>query len=491
MTFVPLAEWLPDQAAFGLSGLTTALNCVAAAGQHYEPWDALEPVSDALSAACLGAASGKDNDGIGYSFAGSAAAIESLQSDGTWSDVTNGGGAYTTGTEDRWRFAQFGTLAIATNFADAIQKFELGADAAFDDLGTNAPKARYAAVVRDFLVVAFTEDGVDGVVRNRVRWCPIANPDGDWAISATTQADFQDVATGGGAVGLVGGEFGIVLMEGSLYRMSYAGPPVVFQFDEIAPSRGCAAAGSVATDGRLSIFLSEDGFYSTDGQSVQPIGAGKLDRWFAGDVDPGAYGQMSALMDPTRQIYMLAYRSASATTTANDSLLLYNWVAQRWTVARAMTETLCSMLSASLDLEDLDSISASIDALPASLDSRQWISNARYRGAIDTSHKLATFTGDPLEATFETGEAALGNAGATRAMVQTVRPIVDGTRTVALGMRDDQADAVVWGTARSPARDGCCGFRGDARFHRARLTVSGDWTKAQGLDIAFVATGGS
>ena len=53
-------------------------------------------------------------------------------------------------------------------------------------------------------------------------------------------------------------------------------------------------------------------------------------------------------------------------------------------------------------------MSASLDDLPASLDSRQWISNARYRGAIDSSHKLATFTGDPLEAVFETGEAALG-----------------------------------------------------------------------------------
>ena len=487
---VPFGEWQPDQAAFGLQGLTTALNCVAAAGAHYEPWRTLEPVSEALTATCLGAASGKDNDGIGYSFAGSAAAIESLQSDGTWDDVTNTGGAYTTGADDRWRFALFGTLMVATNFADPIQKIEMGVDTEFEDLGTGAPMARYAAVVRDFLVVGFTEDGVDGVVRNRVRWSPIANPDGDWAISATTQADFQDVATGGGVVGIVGGEFGIVLMEGALYRMTYAGPPVVFQFDEIAPSRGCAAAGSIATDGRLTIFLSEDGFYSTDGAQVAPIGAGKVDRWFADDADPGAYGQMSSLMDPTRQLYILAYRSASATTALNDSLMLYNWVAQRWTVARVVTETLCSMLSASLTLEDLDDVSASLDDLPASLDSRQWISNARYRGAIDSDHKLATFTGDPLEAVFETGEAALGNM-VRRAQVQTVRPIADGTRTVALGTRDDQADAVTWGTARSPARDGNCGFRGDARFHRARMTVSGDWSQAQGMDIAFVETSGT
>jgi hypothetical protein len=488
---VPLGEWLPDQAAFGMQGLTVATNCVAAAGPHYEPWGSLEPVSDALSAACLGAASGKDNDGIGYSFAGSAAAIESLDADGGWTDVTNTGGPYTTGTDDRWRFAQFGTLTIATNFADPIQAFELGADTEFSDLGTNAPKARHVAVVRDFLVVGYTDDNVDGTVRNRVRWSPIADPAGDWAISATTQADFQDIPTGGGVVGLVGGEFGIVLMEGSLYRMSYAGPPVVFQFDEIAPGRGCAAAGSIATDGRLTIFLSEDGFYSTDGAQVQPIGAGKLDRWFSDDADPGAYGQMSSLMDPTRQLYMLAYRSGDATGSANDSILLYNWAAQRWTVVRAETEVLCSMLSASMTLEDLDDISSSIDDLPASLDSRQWISNARYRGAIDTDHKLGTFTGAALEATFETGEAALGNGGATRAMVQTVRPIADGTRTVALGTRDDQADAVTWGAARSPARDGTCGFRGDARFHRVRMTVSGDWAKAQGIDVQSVVTAGT
>lgn len=487
---VPLGEWSPDQPAFGLQGLSSVVNAVAGVGEFYGPWDALEPVSEALTAACLGAASGKDNSGLGYSFAGTGVGLYSLASDFTWTDVTNSGGAYTTGADDRWRFAQFGTLTIATNFADPIQKLEMGVDTDFEDLGTNAPQARYAAVVRDFLVVGFTEDGVDGVVRNRVRWSPIANPDGDWAISATTQADFQDVATGGGVVGIVGGEFGIVLMEGALYRMTYAGPPVVFQFDEIAPSRGCAAAGSIATDGRLTIFLSEDGFYSTDGAQVQPIGAGKVDRWFADDADPGAYGQMSSLMDPTRQLYILAYRSASATTALNDSLMLYNWVAQRWTVARVVTETLCSMLSASLTLEDLDDVSASLDDLPASLDSRQWISNARYRGAIDSAHKLATFTGDPLEAVFETGEAALGDM-VRRAQVQRVRPIADGTRTIALGTRDDQAAAVTWGAARSPARDGNCGFRGDARFHRLRMTVSGDWTQAQGTDVNFVATSGS
>lgn len=486
---VPFAEWQPDQAAFGLSGLTTALNCVAAVGPFYEPWRELEAVSAALIAACRGAASGKDNDGIGYSFAGTVAGLYSLQSDGTWDDVSILGG-YATGTDDRWRFTAFGTLLVATNFADAMQYYDMGTSTLFANLGTNAPQARYAAVVRDFLVLGFTEDVVDGVVRNRVRWSPIANPAGDWALSATTQADFQDVATGGGVVGLVGGEFGIALMEGAMYRMTYAGPPVVFQFDEIAPSRGCAAAGSIATDGRLTIFLSEDGFYSTNGQDVQPIGAGKVDRWFANDVDPGAYAQMSSLMDPTRQLYILAYRSASATSSANDSLLLYNWVAQRWTVARAMTETLCSMLSASLDLEDLDDISSSIDTLPASLDSRQWISESRYRGAIDTTHKLATFTGDPLEAVFETGEASLGNI-VRRAQVQRVRPIADGTRTIALGTRDDQAAAVAWSEDRSPARDGNCGFRGDARYHRVRMTVSGDWTTAQGVDIAFVETAGT
>jgi hypothetical protein len=487
---VPFGEWMPDAPAFGLQGLTVATNCVAAASGHYEPWRALEPVSDALAGPCLGAAAGKDNAGIGHSFAGTEAALWQLQSDGAWSDVTDTGGAYATAAGEGWRFAAFGTLMVAANLSDPLQCFDMGAAATFSALGTNAPKARYAAVVRDFLVVGYTDDPVDGVRRSRVRWSPIANPAGDWAVSATTQADFQDLASGDAVAGLVGGEFGIVLMERTLYRMSYAGPPVIFQFDEIAPGRGCAAPGSIATDGRLTIFLSEDGFYSTDGQSVAPIGAGKLDRWFSGDVDPGAYGRMSALMDPTRQLYILAYRSAAAESAANDSLLIYSWVAQRWTVVRTPTEVLCSMLSASLDLEDLDAIAASVDALPASLDSRQWISEARYRGAIGPQHALATFTGDALEAVLETGEAALGDV-ASRAMVQAVRPVADGTRTVALGVRDDQAAAVAWSAARTPARDGTCGFRGDARFHRVRLTVGGDWSKAQGIDVRFVTTGGT
>lgn len=489
MTVVSFGEWMPDAPALALDGLTVARNCMASVAQHYEPWPTLVPITEALTDPVLGAAAGKDADALSYSFAGTGEKLYELGSDGTWSDVTNAGGDYTDTDGERWQFASFGSYLIATKLGDPIQYVELGSAQPFDDLGSNAPEARYIGVVRDFVVTGYTNDIVDGVRPLRIWWSPIGDPAGDWTPDAATQADFQDLPSGDAVTGIVGGETGLVLCERDIYRLTYVGSPLVFQIDSIAPGRGCIAPGSVATDGRLTIFLAEDGFYGTDGATVEPIGAGKIDQWFFNDADPDAYGSMSAIMDPTRQVYMLAYVSANSPDQKPDTLLLYNWLSRRWTYVRTASQVLCVMLQPAVSIDDLDTLfPGGLDTITLSLDSRVFVGGQRYRGAIDPDGKLAVFGGPPLTATFETGEAALGEIGA-RAMIRAVRPLCDGERTIAIGTRNDQSDTVTWGGARTPGRAGFAGFRADARFHRARLVVSGNWTKVQGLDVDHVPTG--
>src|SRR6185369_15289408 len=94
------------------------------------------------------------------------------------------------------------------------------------------------------------------------------------------QSDFQPLLDGGPFVRIVGGEYAIVLQKNTIRRVTYVGPPVIFQFDVISPEVGCLAAGSVANVGRLIFFLSERGFEMCDGETVTPIADEKINRWF-------------------------------------------------------------------------------------------------------------------------------------------------------------------------------------------------------------------
>ena len=145
-----------------------------------------------------------DNDGNASNFAGTLTTLEKLNTDNTWSDVKKLGG-YTTAADDMWEFVQWDDQVIATNFGDPIQSFDLSSSSLFADLAASAPKARHITVVREFVVVGNTNDATDGNVPFRVRWGPIGDPAGDWAVSAATQADFQDLsADDGWVMGIVG-----------------------------------------------------------------------------------------------------------------------------------------------------------------------------------------------------------------------------------------------------------------------------------------------
>ena len=101
-----------------------------------------------------------------------------------------------------------------------------------------------------------------------------------------TQADFQDLPDGGNVTGLVGGEYGLIFQETSVRRMTYEGPPIVFRIDKIANDIGASVPGSVAGLLDMAFFLHKSGFYMVrGGQTITPIGRGKVDRTFWAEFD--------------------------------------------------------------------------------------------------------------------------------------------------------------------------------------------------------------
>jgi hypothetical protein len=373
----------------------------------------------------------------------------------------------------KWKFAQFGDALLATNNSQKIQSFTLNSSTVFADVAASAPIAEYITVVRDFVVAANIAS-----YPNRVQWSDI-NDETDWTSGPTSQSDYQDIPDGGDIQGITGGEFGLVLLEKAIVRMSYIGSPLFFQFDTISREIGCYEPGSVCQYGNMTFFLSDDGFYMCDGQRVTPIGAEKVDRWFWDDLEP-SYANFSSAVDPIKKVVIWCYQN----TTGGYSLLIYNWQLGRWSYGATSATYIASAATASTSLEGLDSFSASIDALTVSLDSRQWLGGKLiFAGA--SGARIVTFEGSPMSAFIETGDLS-----ASASLITLARPQIDnGSATVAVASREMLDDTITYSTAIAASNENRVSLRSSGKYHRIKVVPTGNWTTMAGVDVNIVGRG--
>ena len=427
-------------------------------------------------------------------YAGDSTKLYQMDSSLVFQDISKVGGYSNSTTEnarDFWAFTQFGSNIIGTNYANNIQKFEEGVDSAFSDLVSL--KAKYIAVVRDFVVVGYTDES--GTTYNqRVKWSGI-NDSSTWTPSQTTQSGYQDIVGSHGNIQqIVGGESsGIVFMEKAIYRMSYVGVPLIFQFDKIADSIGAFAPKSVASFGNMIFFLAQDGFYKlTGGQQLTPIGNGRVDNFFFDDLSSNLDGITSAI-DPNNSIVVWSYRGSGATGTTNNKLLIYNYAVDKWSTGSG--QDLEFMASASQEafttLESLD-VLGDLDNLPKSLDSYYYGEGIIGLAGFNSDHKFGKFISNSLSATVDTTE--FEGAANKRSTLINCRPIVDGTTnttvTVTPITRNSQLDSITVGDAVSTNDSGTCPLRSTSRYHRIRVNVDGNFNTLSGVDIEARPEGG-
>ena len=489
---IPFAPFLPDLPAFETAAAREALNVIPAA-VGYRPFATFANVAAAITARAQGAVSVRDpSDASIFNFCGDATNLYKMDSDGLgWTDVSRlAGGDYATATDGFWSFAQYGDYIIATNGNDAPQVWQLGVSSNWAALGGSPPTARFAGVIRGFAILA----GVN-TARNQIAWSAIDNH-ADWTPSATTLSDTQDFYEGGIIMGFAGGEFGIVFQERAIQRMSFEGPPTAFRFDKIANFLGCRAEGSVAQYENLVFFLSDDGFYMIrGGAEIVPIGSEKVDRYFETNLDATYLYRITSAIDPINKLYVIGYPSTSASSGTPDSLLMYHWPTGQWSRASQDHEIIYPAATQSTyTIDDMDTVSSTIDALPYPVDSRFWAGAGRLLLAgFDTSHRQGFFTGAAKAATIETGDAQL--APGRKSLLRGMRPMVEGsdaTPAITIGKRNRLQDSVSYGSAVDAQTNGYCPLRVNARYHRARLTIpaASSWTFARGVDdVRFTAMG--
>ena len=386
---------------------------------------------------------------------------------------------FSTPADQRIRFTRFGNRTIAANYGDRLQSFVADTSTSFRNLSDDAPIAKYVTVVRDFVVAANTTDN-SGDYPYRVQWSGL-NDETTWTSSQITQSDYQDIPDGGHITGIRGGEFGLILMEKAIHRMTYIGTPLIFQFDNISREKGCIAAGSISQYQGLTFFLSDDGFYLCDGQQVVPIGAEKVDRYFFSDADPD-FTTMSCAVDPVRKLVLWNYKSRFA----ERKLLVYSFTTKKWSVMQTTADYISDATTASVTLESLDTISSSIDALDVSLDSNLYAGGKYFLGGT-TGTQVVTFNGANKTASIETGDVSTGG----RSMVILAKPQVDnGSASVALSSRALLSDQVTFGTSYAADSDNRVSIRGSGNYHRLKVTPTGDnWKMAVAVDIDVIPQG--
>jgi len=471
ITRVTFGEWLPDQPGV-IGALTTAKNCFPKA-VGYGAFPQEVDYSDDAPQALTAAAAAKDTNSITTIYAAGTTRLFKLNtSTFAFDDIS----ATTYSGTSGWKFTQFGNSLIAANESNTMQYIDVISGTTFADIAVDAPKAKFVTVVRDFVV-----SGYQTANKSRIQWSGINN-EKTWATSATTQADFQDIPDGGFVQGVTGGEFGLVLLERSIVRMSYVGTPLIFQFDNIARNRGCYEPNSVIQWQSITYFLGDDGFYACDGQNLKNIGAEKVNRYFFNSLKESDLGNMSAAIDPINNLVVWGYPSVDTDYRA----LIYHIATGKWSYADSSATRVAPVSTPSITLEGLDGFSASLDALDISLDSRTWLGGKMLLLGIKGS-KLITFTGAAKTATIETSDI---ESPANQSMVTMIKPIVDnGTGSASVASRLQLNQTVSFPSVTAANSENRIGTRSYGRYHRIKLEPSGNWTTAIGMDVDIQSAG--
>ena len=476
---VSLGEWTPDMpSSTGTesTGLSDALN-VFPNNVGYSPFPTPVDISPSATEDLTSVFAGKDGDDVVVFAGGDSKLFRSYSNNGSVIiENVSKSGNYNTSPE-AFSFEQFGKRVLACKNNNKIQQWTLSSDnTKFSDI-SEAPTAKCMTIVRDFVVAGNIDSGDKP---NLVQWSDLNNEE-NWTPSPQSQADSQYLADGGAIQNITGGEIGIIFLENAIYRMSYVGSPLFFQFDKISTT-GCFEGKSCIADNGISYFLSNDGFYQTDGNTVTGIGVNKVDEWFLKNADISKLPTLSTTVHPVYKLVIWNF----ADNFGKRQNLIYHVETGRW--SRTITEATCvgNLATLGTSLEELSLLYPDIDTkVPASLDSRVWV-GGKYIFAGAKNRKITSFTGDCVDPRLET----LDLMGDSNSVITMIRPLVDnGKANISIASRQALDDTINFGTVSVTYEDRN-NVRSGGRYHRVRVEPVGDnWTTAVSFDMTVTDSG--
>jgi hypothetical protein len=373
-----------------------------------------------------------------------------------------------------WQFKQFGKLVLATNGTQKLQRYDITGDSKFSDI-EEAPVCRAIATVRDFVFAGYCN-----AESNKVQWSDLNNAE-SWDSSDTSQADFQILPSGGEIKAITGGEFGLVLQEKAVQRVSYIGTPLVFQFDLISDNTGCNSGNSAIQHNGISYWLSDSGIVSCDGNTVTNIGEGKINDWLYKEIDTTQVENVSVAIDPLKNLIVWNF----PTSSEDRVLLKYNYSTGRFTSGKTKAQVVAGLMTQSESLDELDTEYPVLDEMPVSLDSPLLIGGQFSFCGAENKHIVA-FSLPQDNAILTTNDMEFGGFS----VATLAEPIVEnGSAEFQIASRNSLNENILFGSKSVSSSENRADLRSGGKYHRVRVHPTGNWTNAVGFDLTATPQG--
>jgi len=379
---IPFAGFLPDADEHS-EGVITDCEMMLPSMKGMKGAPSFIAATDALAAACRGAAYAVKLDNTTRLFAGSQTKLYEL-SGTTWTDVSRVGN-YVGSGDSVWRFAQFGDVSLAVNGSDEFQ-YSNGSGS-FANLA-GAPKATVIETVGGFVMVGNYNDGSS--VPDGMKWSAYLDYT-DWTPDVATQAgDLRLLDTPGEVRGLKRlGQYAIAYKEQSMYLGVNNGPPVLWGFTLISGEIGAVSHESVVSIETAHFFISPAHFFMFDGARPIPIGDG-VREWFFNDLNSDYIYKIRGVHDKNNA-HVLWYYPSTASIGALDSCIIFNYKTRKWSRANRTIEVCLEYLTGALTYATLESTYATYDVITdVSYGSPFWTTSAPNMAVFNASHVLGT-----------------------------------------------------------------------------------------------------
>lgn len=472
---LPLGPWRPDIVENNAGVLELALSALPGR-KSWGPAPSLQPVSDALTGTPRGCFTAIKEDGSVATIVGTDTKLY-IRSGETFTDATRlVGGDYTVASGHLWRFTQFGTKVVAVHPSDDPQVIDIETDANFADLGGTPPQAGQVTVIDDYLVLSELTDTPNSII-----WSD-TNDITNWS---TGNSDMQEFADGGPVKGFFPAAK-LVVQEGRVRRLIVTGDTDVFQFDEVESTInvGTICSYGIVELGSALALYTDTGFKIVTASEVREIGKDNVDEWFKGEMFSGRSRMIQGVRDPGATRVYWAFPTEESDLFA--SIVGYDWTAWEGQGGFFQIDEPVYVLGTSAEdgtsLEELDDVSASLDALAQSLDAQIWQGGRPTLAAIGEDKRIGYLNGGALQAVLR---------GSLYTLIEGVRSFVNqvtgetdaATYSIRVNRKQRRSGADNWTSASTVQMSGVCPVRASGKYHQFEATVpSQTWLTFEGLE---------
>lgn len=474
-----LGAFRPDMADTNPGVLADLLNASIkqdAAGLAYGPVASLVVLSTAtaLPSAPKGALTCVTAAGVYVNFVMTASAIYLANANGTYTLLGSG---YNLPSGDKWGRCQFGDAtadyAIFSNTADGMLKYDLDAGGAITAV-SGAPKARILGVVFDSLF-ALDNDGENRLMRNA---------DINTLSFTGGTSGYQPMPDGEElvAIGEVNDGTAIVAQRNAIRILYRNDTALMFNMRKPISNKGfvnpwCAVLVNGALYG-----IDTNGFQKATLAGLEPIGRGKVDKWWLARLDTNGLSSVEGAYDAEREVIRWRYQIGTDTDTVFTSAIDYDIGSGEFVPVEESTSAIFTTATPGYTMEELDAF-GDMDNLNGdlSLDDRFYFGGQPQLGGLDENYKLGYFSGPNLAFLAETATITLGK----RTDILEVCPVTDSPDVlVSIGAKDRLSDALVFDDAVAPDEDGICPTYSAGRYIRFRSTIAAgsSWTYMRGYE---------